>query len=85
MEPSYFTNKALSLIQMKEFKKAIEESENALKINPKFARAFQRLFKCYISVGDFNNAKLALSKSQEIDPTDANNAKDAKTLESVLT
>lgn len=70
---------------MKEFKKAQEESENALKINPKFARAYQRLFKCYLSIGDFNNAKLALLKSQEIDPADANNAKDAKTLESVLT
>jgi tetratricopeptide (TPR) repeat protein len=70
---------------MKDFKKAIEESENALKINSKFARAYQRLFKCYLSVGDFNSAKVALSKSQEIDPTDANNAKDAKLLESVLT
>lgn len=69
---------------MKEFKKAQEECENALKINPKFARAYQRLFKCHLSIGDFNNAKLALIKSQEIDPADANNVKDAKTLESVL-
>lgn len=85
MEPSYYTNKALSLIQMKEFKKAHAECEIALGINPKFARAYQRLFKCYLSQGDFNNAKQALAKAQEIDPADANNAKDAKTLEQVLT
>jgi|NOAtaT_6_FD_contig_61_2451787_length_920_multi_1_in_0_out_0_2 DnaJ family protein C protein 7 len=85
MEPSYYTNKALSLIQMKEFKKAQEECENALRVNPNFARAYQRLFKCFLSTGDFNNAKNALQKSQEIDPADANNAKDAKTLEQVLT
>ncbi len=40
MEPSYYTNKALSLIQMKEFKKAQEECENALRVNPNFARAY---------------------------------------------
>ena len=37
---------------MKEYKRAIEDCNNALKINNQFARAYKRLFKCYISLGE---------------------------------
>jgi len=33
-EPSYYTNRALSNIQMKEFTRAIEDSEAAVRVNP---------------------------------------------------
>ncbi len=82
-EASYYTNRALSNIQMKEYKRAIEDSELALQVNPAFARAYQRLFKCYLSMGDLQAAKLNLDKAKEIDPVDASIVKDFKSLEQV--
>ena len=38
-EASYYTNRALSYINMKDFKRAIEDCETALKVNPVFGRA----------------------------------------------
>jgi tetratricopeptide (TPR) repeat protein len=82
-EPSYYTNRALSNIQMKEFTRAIEDSEAAVRVNPQFARAYQRLYKCRLSLGDLQAAKEALERAKELDPADQSIQKDAKTLENV--
>ena len=68
---------------MKEFNRAIEDCEEALKVNPLFARAFSRLFKCYLSLGQLQTAKEQLDKAKELDPADQNIQKDVKTLENV--
>jgi DnaJ family protein C protein 7 len=52
-EPSFYTNRAFSSIQLKEFKRAIEDCERAIALNISFGRAYKRLFKCYLSLGDF--------------------------------
>jgi tetratricopeptide (TPR) repeat protein len=66
---------------MKEYKRAIDDCHSALKLNPLFARAFQRLFKCHLSLGDLQAAKEALDKAKELDSVDQT---DSKTLENVL-
>ena len=68
---------------MKEFIRAIDDCEAALAVNPQFARAYQRLYKCRLSLGDLHAAKEALEKAKELDPADQSIQKDAKTLENV--
>jgi hypothetical protein len=42
---------------MKEFLQAHHCCEQALKVNPSLGRAYKRMFKCYVSVGEFELAK----------------------------
>ena len=46
------TNRAASYIQMRKYKEALMDCEQALLINPNFGKAHVRAQKCYISVGD---------------------------------
>lgn len=52
-EPSFYTNRAFSNIYLKEYRRAIDDCEQSLQVNPQFARAYKRLFKCYLCIGDF--------------------------------
>jgi len=56
-EGLYYTNKAFSLIQLKEFLQAMHCCEQALRVNPGLGRAYKRMFRCYLSVGEFELAK----------------------------
>ena len=38
--PSYFTNRAMTYINMSQFQKAVEDTERAIKLNPQFLRAY---------------------------------------------
>jgi tetratricopeptide (TPR) repeat protein len=58
----------MTAIMMKDFLKAIDDCEAALKVNAHFARAYQRLCKCLMSLGDFQRAKENIDKAREIDP-----------------
>jgi tetratricopeptide (TPR) repeat protein len=52
----------------------------ALNINPKFAKAFNRLSKCHIALGDLYQASVQLLKAIELDPKNEANKKDQKYL-----
>lgn len=78
-----YTNRAASYIQLKDFKKALDDCKRALSLNPGFARAFKRMFRIYLSVGNLEKAKEVLNKAMQVDPDDKTNANDLKLLESV--
>ena len=52
----------------------------ALQLNPKFAKAYNRMSKCQIALGNLVEATISLQKSIEIEPTNAVNKKDQKYL-----
>jgi len=51
-----------------------------LNIDPKFGKAYNRLSKCYIALGDLYEASISLQKSMELDPGNQINKKDQKHL-----
>ena len=51
-EPAFYTNRAIAFIKLENFAKAQEDCKAALRVNPKFAKAYNRLSKCYIALGD---------------------------------
>ena len=59
-EPSFYTNRAFSNIQLKNFKKAFEDCEQALRINPNFGRAHKRMYKCYLSIGELEVSNMIM-------------------------
>lgn len=79
-EPAYYTNRAIAWLKCENFAKAQEDCKAALRINPKFAKAYNRMSKCYIALGDLQEASMTLQKSIELEPTNVVNKKDQKHL-----
>lgn len=52
----------------------------ALRIDTKFSKAYNRLSKCNIALGELGDASVNLSKSIDLDPKNAVNKKDLKAL-----
>jgi tetratricopeptide (TPR) repeat protein len=52
----------------------------ALRLNPMFAKAYNRLSKCHIALGDLDKASITLQKSMELEPNNLINKKDHKYL-----
>jgi tetratricopeptide (TPR) repeat protein len=75
-EPAYFTNRAIAYLKTEKYERAKQDCQRALDIDPKFAKAYNRLSKCCIALGDLYNASLQLQKSIELDPANAVNKKD---------
>ena len=59
-EPAYYTNRAIAYIKLEKFLMAKQDCQRALSINPNFAKAFNRLSKCHIGLGDLVEASISL-------------------------
>ena len=49
--PAYYTNRAIAYLKIEDFNLAMNDCKTALNIDPKFAKAYKRISKCYIAVG----------------------------------
>lgn len=74
-----FTNRAVALLQKRKFKEALLDCEQALYLNPKFAKAHLRAYTCYLNQGMLTKAKDALTQYIDLTPqkTDADAQKSA--------
>lgn len=61
----------------------MNDCQRAISVNEKFAKAYNRLSKCYIAIGDLTQASIALAKSMELEPGNDVNRKDQKHLDSL--
>lgn len=46
------TNRAVAYINLKDYDRAMSDCKNALMINPKFGKAYKRMFKCQVARGE---------------------------------
>jgi len=74
------SNRAAVFISMKQFRKAVEDCQAGIRINPQFARIYKRLFKSQLALGNIQDAQVALETAIQLDPSDATNAKDKESL-----
>ena len=79
-EPAYLTNRAIAYLKDEKFDAAMADRKRALDINPKFAKAYNRMSKCQIALGQLVEATISLQKSIELEPANAVNKKDQKYL-----
>jgi tetratricopeptide (TPR) repeat protein len=75
-EPAFLTNRAIAYLKIEKFDAAMRDCQRALDINPNFAKAYNRLSKCQIALGNLVEASISLQKSIELEPTNAINKKD---------
>ena len=66
------TNRAASYIQLKKYKEALFDCEQALLVNKTFVKAHQRAYKCYISLGDLEKALDSLNQAKALGDSTAN-------------
>ena len=58
----------------------MNDCKNALNVNPRFAKAYNRMSKCHIAMGNLKEASIILQKSIELEPENPVNKKDQKAL-----
>lgn len=69
---------------MKDFKRALEDCQWALRLNPGFTKIYKRLFKAHTGLGNIEQAKQALSTAIQMDPNDASNKADQNLMDEVI-
>jgi tetratricopeptide (TPR) repeat protein len=67
-------------LKLSRFAEARGDCQAALRIDEKFSKAYNRLSKCNIALGELAEASINLQKSIAIEPNNAVNKKDQKAL-----
>ena len=80
-EPAFYTNRAIANLKIEKFEPAMNDCRAALRINDKFTKAYNRMSKCQIALGDLTNATISLQKSIDLEPNNPVNKKDQKHLQ----
>jgi len=79
-EAAFYTNRAIAYLKIENFDLAMNDCKMALEVNPSFAKAYNRMSKCHIALGDLVQASIILQKSIDLEPDNAVNKKDQKAL-----
>jgi len=76
----YYTNRAIVHLKQDNFKEAQEDCKAALRINPANVKAYHKLSKADIGLGELADASMNLSKALEFEPDNETNKKELKLL-----
>lgn len=79
--PIYFSNRAAAYTHLKDYAKAIADSEHAIALNPKYAKSYSRLGIAYFYEKKYTEAASALRKACELDPENASYKEDLQRAE----
>lgn len=79
-EPAFYTNRAIANLKIEKFEPAMNDCRAALRINDKFTKAYNRMSKCQIALGQLAEASVSLQKSIDLEPNNPVNKKDQKHL-----
>ena len=67
-------------MKLEQYEQAMYDCQRALQVNDRFAKAYNRMSKCYIALGNLTQASISLQKSFELEPENPVNKKDHKHL-----
>jgi serine/threonine-protein phosphatase 5 len=59
-EPAYYTNRAIANLKVDKYMDAMADCKAALRIDPRFAKAYNRMSKCHIQLGQLTDASITL-------------------------
>lgn len=75
LDPSsaiYFCNRAAAHSMLGDHFGALEDAKQSCRLNPNYAKAYNRLGKAHLALGEPEDAIAAFTKALEIDPKDSN-------------
>jgi tetratricopeptide (TPR) repeat protein len=79
-----YSNRAASMIQLKQYKRALDDCKAAIRLNPDFSKIYKRLFKANLGMGNIEEAEQALKQALTLEPNDPANKEDSSLMETVL-
>ncbi|UYV68244.1 DNAJC7 [Cordylochernes scorpioides] len=81
--PSYYNNRAASLMMVRRYGPALQDVQQALRLDPSLARAHIREAKIHIALGDPSAAHHSLQKVAALEPSNSALATEIKQLENL--
>lgn len=79
--PAYYGNRAACYMMLGKYHEALADAKKCIAIDPTFIKAYARVIKCSLIVGDVVGAKSALNKVLELDPNNTGILAEQKHLE----
>jgi len=70
MDATYYGNRAACYFAMRDYEKCIRDCDDALEVDPKFAKAYLRKGRSLYYLAKFDEAKTCLQKARELDSSD---------------
>ena len=68
----YFSNRAAAWSMLEEHFKALEDAKMSCELNPMYSKAFNRLGKAHLALGEPEEAKCAFERALQLEPNDLN-------------
>lgn len=68
----YFSNRAAAWSMLEEHFKALEDAKMSCELNPMYSKAFNRLGKAHLALGEPEEAKFAFERALQLEPNDLN-------------
>lgn len=66
-----YSNRSASYASLKNFKKALEDAEECVKVNDSWAKGYNRVASAQHGLGNLDDAKASYKKALELDPSNA--------------
>ncbi|CUM46337.1 Tetratricopeptide repeat-containing protein [Debaryomyces fabryi] len=66
-----YSNRSASYASLKNFKKALEDAEECVKVNDSWAKGYNRVASAQHGLGNLDDAKTSYKKALELDPSNA--------------
>lgn len=85
-EPNHvlYSNRSGSYASLKDFNNALKDAQECVKINPSWAKGYNRIAGAEFGLGNFDEAKSNYEKCLELDPNNAMAKEGLKSVESAL-
>ena len=74
----------MSYINLKMYRKAVEDCQAGIRLDATFARVYKRLFMAYLALGEVVQAKEALDHAVQLNASDPTNVKDKDVINTVI-
>ncbi|TMW41527.1 hypothetical protein DOY81_013392 [Sarcophaga bullata] len=66
--PTYYGNRAACYMMLSNYTNALNDARTAVRLNPKFEKAYVRIAKCCVAKGDIIGTEQAIKRIEELDP-----------------
>lgn len=61
LNPKYYQNRIIASMKILDYDSGIKDATEALKLDPKFAKAYNLICKCYLIKGELHKSSMAIS------------------------
>lgn len=79
------SNRSAVYLHFKEYKQAIEDANQAIRVDPDFVKSYFRLGKCHVATGNLVQAKVMFEKALSSEPSNQSTLKEINNCDKLIT